>query len=117
MSIARLATGGVKRRIGAFRKGAVSPEPIWMNLWFVFALMTAAAVFAVLWPLGRRSQLQTGGTEAAVYRDLAGGLIGASEAEAARVEISRRLLAASDDQRDVPAQPDTRLRRVAAVIA
>ena len=74
-----------------------------MNLWFVFALMTAAAVFAVLWPLGRRSQLQTGGTEAAVYRDqlaevdrdLAGGLIGASEAEAARVEISRRLLAAS----------------------
>ena len=96
-----------------------------MNLWFVFALMTAAAVFAVLWPLGRRSQLQTGGTEAAVYRDqlaevdrdLAGGLIGASEAEAARVEISRRLLAASDDQRDVPALPDTRLRRIAAVIA
>ena len=96
-----------------------------MNLWFVFALMTAAAVFAVLWPLGRRSQLQTGGTEAAVYRDqlaevdrdLAGGLIGASEAEAARVEISRRLLAASDDQRDVPALPDTRLRRIAAVVA
>ena len=96
-----------------------------MNLWFVFALMTAAAVFAVLWPLGRRSRLQTGGTEAAVYRDqlaevdrdLAGGLIGTSEAEAARVEISRRLLAASDDQRDVPAQPDTRLRRIAAVIA
>jgi len=96
-----------------------------MNLWFVFALMTAAAVFAVLWPLGRRSRLQTGGTEAAVYRDqlaevdrdLAGGLIGASEAEAARVEISRRLLAASDDQRDVPAQPDTRSRRIAAVIA
>jgi len=96
-----------------------------MNLWFVFALMTAAAVFAVLWPLGRRSRLQTGGTEAAVYRDqlaevdrdLAGGLIGASEAEAARVEISRRLLAASDDQRDAPAQPDTRSRRIAAVIA
>jgi cytochrome c-type biogenesis protein CcmH len=95
-----------------------------MNLWFVFALMTAAAVFAVLWPLGRRS-LQTGGTEAAVYRDqlaevdrdLAGGLIGAPEAEAARVEISRRLLAASDNQRDLPAQPDTRLRRIAAVIA
>jgi cytochrome c-type biogenesis protein CcmH len=96
-----------------------------MNLWFVFALMTAAAVFAVLWPLGRRSTQQTGGTEAAVYRDqltevdrdLAGGLIGASEAEAARVEISRRLLAASDDQRNLPAPPDARLRRVAAVIA
>jgi cytochrome c-type biogenesis protein CcmH len=96
-----------------------------MNLWFVFALMTAAAVFAVLWPLGRRATLQTGGSEAAVYRDqlaevdrdLAGGMIGASEAEAARIEISRRLLAASDDQRHVPAQPDARLRRVAAVIA
>src|SRR5437764_15412625 len=103
MSIARLAAGGVKRRIGAFCKGAVSPEPIWMSLWFVFALMTAAAVFAVLWPLGRRYQSQAGGTEAAVYRDqlaevdrdLAGGLIGAAEAEAARVEIGRRLLAAS----------------------
>jgi len=23
-----------------------------MSLWFVFALMTVAAVFAVLWPLG-----------------------------------------------------------------
>jgi cytochrome c-type biogenesis protein CcmH len=96
-----------------------------MNLWFVFALMTAAAVFAVLWPLGRRSTQQTGGTEAAVYRDqlaevdrdLAGGLIGASEAEAARVEISRRLLAAPDSQRDLPALPDARLRRIAAVIA
>jgi cytochrome c-type biogenesis protein CcmH len=24
-----------------------------MTLWFVFALMTVAAIFAVLWPLGR----------------------------------------------------------------
>src|SRR5207237_8228400 len=113
MSIARLAAGGVKRRIGAFRKGAVSPEPIWMNLWFVFALMTAAAVFAVLWPLGRRSRLQTGGTEAAVYRDqlaevdrdLAGGLIGAAGAEAAGVEVSRRLVAGAEEPRAVPAPP------------
>ena len=78
-----------------------------MNMWFVFALMTVAAVFAVLWPLGRRAAPQAGGSEAAVYRDqlaeidrdFAGGLIGASEAEAARVEIARRLLAASDRQR------------------
>jgi cytochrome c-type biogenesis protein CcmH len=26
-----------------------------MTLWLVFALMTAAAVFAVLWPLARRT--------------------------------------------------------------
>src|SRR5215203_7501914 len=96
-----------------------------MNLWFVFALMTVAAVFAVLWPLGRRTAPQAGGSEALVYRDqlteidrdLAGGLIGASEAEAARVEISRRLLATSDHPRDLVAQPDARLRRIAAVLA
>ncbi|MBR1122005.1 c-type cytochrome biogenesis protein CcmI [Bradyrhizobium lablabi] len=96
-----------------------------MNLWFVFALMTVAAVFAVLWPLGRRSALQSGGSEASVYRDqlaeidrdLAGGLIGATEAEAARVEIGRRLLAAADQQRDMPAQPSPGLRRVASIVA
>jgi cytochrome c-type biogenesis protein CcmH len=40
-----------------------------MTLWFVFALMTAAAVFAALWPLGRGGRPQAGGSEAAVYRD------------------------------------------------
>ena len=74
-----------------------------MALWFVFALMTAAATFAVLLPLGRKSAV-AGGTDVAVYkdqlaevgRDVAAGLIGPSEAEAARVEIGRRLLAAAD---------------------
>jgi cytochrome c-type biogenesis protein CcmH len=96
-----------------------------MNLWFVFALMTVAAVFAVLWPLGRRYQQQAGGSEENVYRDqlaeidrdLAGGLIGASEAEAARVEIARRLLGASDRQRELPLRADRRSRRVAAIVA
>jgi cytochrome c-type biogenesis protein CcmH len=32
-----------------------------MTLWFVFALMTAAAVFAVLWPLGRQRRAQNDG--------------------------------------------------------
>jgi cytochrome c-type biogenesis protein CcmH len=74
-----------------------------MTLWFVFALMTAAAVFAVLWPLSRRD-LARGGSDIAVYRDQldeiardrAAGLIGEAEAEAAKVEVSRRLLAAAD---------------------
>ena len=95
-----------------------------MTLWFVFALMTAAAVFAVLWPLGRRRP-QSDGSEATVYRDqlaevdrdLAAGLIGCSEAEAARVEISRRLLAAADNQRDPPVASSLPLRRFAAVLA
>ena len=96
-----------------------------MMLWFVFALMTVAAIFAVLWPLSRGSRPQNDGSEAAVYkdqlaeidRDVSAGLIEASEAEAARVEISRRLLAAADDQRDRLSGSNIRLRRVAAVIA
>jgi cytochrome c-type biogenesis protein CcmH len=96
-----------------------------MTLWFVFALMTVAAIFAVLWPLGRADRPQNDGSEATVYRDqlaeidrdMAAGTIGAAEAEAARVEISRRLLAAADHQRDPLTVSSTGLRRFAAVVA
>jgi cytochrome c-type biogenesis protein CcmH len=96
-----------------------------MTLWFVFALMTAAAIFAVLLPLGLGVRAPLGGSETAVYkdqlaeidRDVAAGLIGALEAEAARVEISRRLLAAADQTRDPPMQSSTRLRRSAALLS
>ncbi|HEX9472039.1 MAG TPA: c-type cytochrome biogenesis protein CcmI [Bradyrhizobium sp.] len=96
-----------------------------MTLWFVFALMTAAAIFAVLWPLGRAGRPQKDGNETTVYqdqlaeidRDFAAGLIGSPEAEAARVEISRRLLAAVDAEREPPLASNTSLRRSAAVIA
>lgn len=74
-----------------------------MTVWLVFALMTAAAAFAVLWPLSGR-KAAPGGSDVAVYRDQldeiardrASGLIGEAEAEAARIEVSRRLLAAAD---------------------
>jgi cytochrome c-type biogenesis protein CcmH len=87
--------------------------------------MTAAAIFAVLWPLGRRVRQQGDASEATVYkdqlaevdRDVAAGLIGLPEAEAARVEISRRLLAAADSQRDLPTVSNIKWRRAAAVIA
>ncbi len=96
-----------------------------MTLWFVFALMTAAAVFAVLWPLGRGQRPQREGNETTVYkdqlaeieRDVSAGLIGRSEAEAARVEISRRLLAADDAERVSQFPVNTTLRRAVAVIA
>ena len=96
-----------------------------MTLWFVFALMTVAAIFAVLWPLSRGTASKAGGSEAVVYkdqlaevdRDVAAGQIGAAEAEAARVEISRRLLAAADNARDLPAQSNPGLRRSSAVLA
>lgn len=96
-----------------------------MTLWFVFALMTAAAVFAVLWPLGRGTGPSPEGTETVVYkdqlaevqRDAAAGLIGPNEAEAARVEIGRRLIAASDAEADVAVSSHRTFRRAVSVVA
>lgn len=97
-----------------------------MTLWFVFALMTAAAVFAVLWPLGRRRGAAATGNDVAVYRDqlaeidrdAASGLILPTDADTARIEISRRLLRAADrDQEPAPASGSTARRRVAAIAA
>jgi cytochrome c-type biogenesis protein CcmH len=96
-----------------------------MALWFPLALMTAAAVFVVLWPLGRARLAPASGSDLAVYRDQmcelerdrSAGLIGAAEADAARVEISRRLLAAADAQSAVSASPAPWRRWFTAVAA
>lgn len=76
-----------------------------MLLWFLFAVMTGVALLAVVIPLSRRPR-EAGRSEhdLAIYRDqlaavdgdVARGVLRAEEAEAARVEISRRLLAAAD---------------------
>ncbi|MBX9828788.1 MAG: c-type cytochrome biogenesis protein CcmI [Xanthobacteraceae bacterium] len=95
-----------------------------MTLWFVMALMTAAAIFAVLWPLSRRAPLPAG-SDVAVYRDQldeigrdrAAGLIGEAEAEAARLEVSRRLLAAADVSASAPQQSAGWRRRAVALVA
>jgi len=99
-----------------------------MVLWIIFAIMTAAAVGAVLWPLARKPDAGRGGSDRLVYadqlleidRDRAAGLIGEAEAESARVEISRRLLAAADAEArvvDRPAAQPQWHRRVAAIAA
>ncbi|MBR0738442.1 c-type cytochrome biogenesis protein CcmI [Bradyrhizobium liaoningense] len=96
-----------------------------MTLWFVFALMTVAAIFAVLLPLGRSGPAQNQGSEVAVYkdqlaeieRDLGAGLIAAPEAEAARVEISRRLLAAAGSEAALEPKSSLKWRRAAALLA
>lgn len=75
-----------------------------MTLWLILALMTAAAILAVVGPLFWHAGTLRSGSDIEVYRDQlseidrdrAAGLIGKTEAEAARVEISRRLLAAAD---------------------
>ena len=98
-----------------------------MVLWLIFAAMTAAAVFAVVWPLGRKPSTG-GGSDRLVYqdqlaeidRDRAAGLIGEPEAESARVEISRRLLAAADAEAPAATAPASSAlwrRRVAALAA
>ena len=66
-----------------------------MALWFVLSLMTAAAIFAVLWPLARQPKASSLPSEIAIYRDQleevrrdhAAGLIGDAEATAAEREV------------------------------
>jgi cytochrome c-type biogenesis protein CcmH len=74
-----------------------------MTLWFVLGIMTVAALGAVIWPLARARSSQLPASDLAVYRDQleeierdrADGRIGHDEFEAARVEVSRRLLGAA----------------------
>ena len=81
-----------------------------MALWLLFALMTAMAMLAVLWPLARGGGTPRSGNDLVVYRDQldeiardhAAGQIGDAEAEAARVEVSRRLIGAADAEAAVP---------------
>jgi len=101
-----------------------------MVLWFLFALMTGAAIFAVLWPLRSGRAAAPSGSDLAVYRDQldeierdrSAGTIGGAEAEAARVEVSRRLIAAADAAAAVGSvdngmQPGAARRRAAAIAA
>jgi cytochrome c-type biogenesis protein CcmH len=96
-----------------------------MTLWFALALMTAAAILAVLWPLARRASLSRSGSDVAIYRDQldeierdrAAGLIEDNEAVSAQVEVSRRLIAAADAQTALPSDvPSARWRRRAVAI-
>lgn len=96
-----------------------------MTLWFGLALMTAAAILAVLWPLARRASPSRSGSDVAIYRDQleeierdrAAGLIEDNEAASAQVEVSRRLIAAADTQTALPSDvPSARWRRRAVAI-
>jgi cytochrome c-type biogenesis protein CcmH len=72
-------------------------------LWVIFAVLTAVVLYAVLRPLagGSAREEPRSAFNATVYRDQLGevesdrerGLIGEGDAEAARIEIARRLLA------------------------
>ena len=80
-----------------------------MLLWFVLGCLTAIVLFFLLGPLyrARSGERDRAAFDAEVYRDQLGevesdrmrGLIGDKEAEAARIEIARRLLAADARER------------------
>jgi cytochrome c-type biogenesis protein CcmH len=94
--------------------------------WVLIALLTAAAILAVLIPLGRAPVADDAAAHARrVYRDQlaelerdkADGRINAAEAEAARAEIARRLIAVeSDASKSAPHTGGVGARRVAALV-
>ena len=101
-----------------------------MLLWIALAAMTGLAALALLWPLARRgSALTPQASDIAIYkdqlteidRDLERGLIAKSEAQAARIEVSRRLIEADEEEkvekgRQPAAQAAIGRRRLAASI-
>jgi cytochrome c-type biogenesis protein CcmH len=92
-------------------------------VWFVLAGMAAFAVLVALWPLLRPSpsaKADPAANEAAFYkaqleeirRDVDRGLLPQGEAESARAEAARRLIAASSGPMQAP--PPARRTRLAA---
>lgn len=94
-------------------------------IWIPIAVMTAGAVLAVLWPLSRRVRELGASNDVAVYkdqleeiaRDQNWGLIAPPEADAARVEVSRRLIAAAARSEAPVAAASPRRRRMVAGVA
>ncbi len=97
-------------------------------LWFLFAAMTAGVILGVLRPLRRKKAASGAEREVALYRDqlaeverdVERGVIEPAEGEAAKVEVSRRLLAAADaleeERADVGVRTGLSARAVALVI-
>src|SRR5208282_3663037 len=96
-------------------------------VWFVLAGMAAVAVLAALWPVLRPSSGANPGaasSEARFYkaeleeirRDVERGLLLQSEAESARAEAARRLIAASSGVRQAPPPAAPRNRLAAAML-
>ena len=79
-----------------------------MLIWVIFAALTASVLYVLLRPLmtGSAEEGSRAAFDATVYRDQLKevesdrerGLIGDADAEAARIEIARRLLAADAEE-------------------
>lgn len=96
-----------------------------MLLWAIFAVLTAVVLYALLRPLAGDSggEGSRAAFNATVYRDQLGevqsdrerGLIGEGDAEAARLEIARRLLAADAETPAEQVSPTHSLLRILAI--
>jgi cytochrome c-type biogenesis protein CcmH len=95
-------------------------------VWFILAGMAACVVLAALWPLLRPPRTATadpGANEAAFYkaqleeirRDVERGLLPQGEAESARAEAARRLIASASEPSEAP-PPAQRTRLAAALL-
>jgi cytochrome c-type biogenesis protein CcmH len=94
-----------------------------MLFWVLSAILTVACVAAALYPLlrNRGAEESAGNHDLAIYkdqlaeleRDREAGLIAAGDADSARLEISRRILASAGQTQGVTA--NARLRGVAAL--
>jgi len=96
-------------------------------IWFILACLTAVVLYVLLRPLlaAGEGEAPREAFDATVYRDQLGeieadrarGLIGDSEAEAARLEIARRLLQAdSKEHAKTSGQPEAKRARVATAV-
>ena len=96
-------------------------------VWFVLAGMAACAVLAALWPLLRptpSAKADPAANEAAFYkaqleeikRDVERGLLPQGEAESARAEAARRLIAAASGPSAAPSAPARRTRLATAAL-
>lgn len=96
-----------------------------MLLWVIFAGLTALVLLALLRPLASRKagDKSRAAFDATVYRDQLSevesdrerGLIGEADAEAARIEIARRLLATDAEERGAHRQQARTPTRAVAI--
>jgi len=94
-----------------------------MFFWILVAILTAAVAAVLLLPLLRRPKAAAGDAshDVEVYRDQleelkrdeASGLLGAGEAELARAEVARRLIAARKAEKTCPTGAEGRRNRLA----
>ncbi len=93
-------------------------------LWGIFALLTGAAVLAVLWPLAKPVRKAVS-PDVAFYRakldeierDAELATISSQDAEVAKIEAARQLLAATEKQEPKPAGSSPLRPRLVALIA